>query len=1025
MKLSQLLPLALSFAGLAAHLSPASAQASRADAQPPMMQVAPTQPVGDARHSTTLVGRAVDAGGDPVSGAVVFTNRGGQTSTDAQGHFELTLVAPPAGAGLTVTAAISIQGGNYFGTRTQGATVAGGTTHVGDLLLTSASACQPEWIPSFGGLPGMSDPVYAFAIFDDGSGSGPALFAGGSFTSAGPVSANRVAKWTGQTWESLGAGLNNSVHEMVVYDDGSGSGPALFVGGTFTLAGGTSASRIAKWDGNAWTALGTGLNEKVEGLVVHDDGSGSGPALFVAGRFTAAGGVAASRVAKWDGTTWSSLGSGVNNIAYAMVSHDDGGGAGPALYVGGRFTNAGGMAASQIARWDGTSWSTLGAGTKSFTLFKIGIQALAVFDDGSGSGDKLYAGGDFTLAGGAPASHIAQWDGSAWSPVGSGVSGTFGVNALTVHDDGSGAGPALYAGGDFTTAGSATANRLAKWDGSNWTALGDGVDQTAYALASFDDGSGAGSVLFAGGDLFLAEGIWCRRIAIWDGAHWSGLGDGPNAYIQDVAIFDDGSGSGPALYASGGFLYLGGITAQSIAKWDGSQWTPVGGGTNFATYALHVFDDGSGSGPALYAGGNFTTAGGNPALRVAKWDGSTWSPMGEGLSGKVNSLTSFDDGSGAGAQLYAAGAFQFSGATPALRVAKWDGSSWSQVGSGLTTDFLGILDLGVFDDGSGAGPALYAGGSVTGIAGQPTGGIAKWDGSSWSALGAGTNDIVLALDVFDDGSGPGPALIVGGRFTSVDGLPAAHIAAWDGTSWSTLGSGMDITSPTAPYVQSLVVHDDGSGSGPALYAGGVFNIAGGVPAGGVAKWDGSTWSPLGAGLGSGVTAMASWDDGSGAAAQLICAGSFGQSPTGSSFLAQWGCPGPGPFTAIAGCSGNPAQLSASSPCLAIGQVAQFALQPTQTGTGLAVLYAGQLGLDGNGCGSVLPGIGELLLAFAPAPVSAASVATSGGTVDFAIPVPNAPELVGLTIALQGVHAVVVFGGLGIEFSNALEAPFAP
>ena len=81
------------------------------------------------------------------------------------------------------------------------------------------------------------------------------------------------------------------------------------------------------------------------------------------------------------------------------------------------------------------------------------VYALAVGPDGS-----LYAGGDFTTAGGVAAHHIARWDGTAWQPLGSGMDG--GVYALAVGPDGS-----LYAGGDFTTAGGVAANRIARWDG--------------------------------------------------------------------------------------------------------------------------------------------------------------------------------------------------------------------------------------------------------------------------------------------------------------------------------------------------------------------------------------------------------------------------------------------------------------------------------------------------------------------------------------------------------------------------------
>jgi hypothetical protein len=200
-----------------------------------------------------------------------------------------------------------------------------------------------------------------------------------------------------------------------VYDDGSG--PALYVGGHFTAAGGVPVNHVARWDGVSWSALtgaaGTGTDDSVSALAVYDDGGG--PALYVGGHFTAAGGVPASRVAKWDGQAWSALsgpsGSGVDDDSQfpfvgALAVYDDGGGLG--LYVGGSFQRAGGLVANRIARWDGDGWSALSgpAGTGINGLFKS-VLALGVYDDGDGP--ALYVGGHFDGAGGVPSRNIAKW----------------------------------------------------------------------------------------------------------------------------------------------------------------------------------------------------------------------------------------------------------------------------------------------------------------------------------------------------------------------------------------------------------------------------------------------------------------------------------------------------------------------------------------------------------------------------------------------------------------------------------------
>ncbi|MFH0983184.1 MAG: hypothetical protein V2A79_16820, partial [Planctomycetota bacterium] len=284
---------------------------------------------------------------------------------------------------------------------------------------------------------------------------------------------------------------------------------------------------------------------------------------------------------------------------------------------------------------------------------------------------------------------------------------------------------------------------------------------------------------------------------------------GMNSNVCALTVFDDGTG--PALYAGGGFTTAGGVTAKSIAKWNGTQWSALGGGMGGTwpyVYALTVFDDGNG--PALYAGGAFTTAGGVTANRIAKWNGTQWSPLGSGMNNDVRALAVFDDGSGPA--LYAGGNFTTAGGVPANYIAKWDAAliAWSALGSGMNSS---VMALTVFDDGT--GPALYAGGYFTTAGGVPANSIAKWNGTQWSALGSGMNGLVSALTVFDDGTGP--ALSAGGDFSTAGGVTANGIAKWNPGApgqWSALGGGMG---GTHPYVYALTVFDDGTG--PALYAG--------------------------------------------------------------------------------------------------------------------------------------------------------------------------------------------------------------
>ncbi len=315
-----------------------------------------------------------------------------------------------------------------------------------------------------------------------------------------------------------------------------------------------------------WQVLNPGIpgaNSTVRALA-YDNSSGR---LYVGGDFSAIGTVLARRIAQWDGSAWSALGTGMDFGVYALAV------SGSTLYAGGSFTSAGGTPANRIAQWNGSAWSALGTGING-TVF-----ALAV------SGSTLYAGGAFTSAGGTAADRIAQWSGSAWSALGTGMNGT--VNALAVS------GTDLYAGGDFTTAGGTDANRIAQWDGSAWSALGTGMDLSVLALAVSD------GTLYAGGYFSSAGGVAdTKNIAQWNGSAWSALGMGMDGAVNALAV------SGTDLYVGGLFTTAGGNLANDIAKWNGSAWSALGSGLNSPVYALAV------SGTDLYVGGNFTSAGG-------------------------------------------------------------------------------------------------------------------------------------------------------------------------------------------------------------------------------------------------------------------------------------------------------------------------------------------------------------------------------------------------------------------------------
>jgi hypothetical protein len=387
--------------------------------------------------------------------------------------------------------------------------------------------------------------VRALAMFDDGT--GPALYAGGSFSHVGTVTARHLAKWDGTAWRGVSTfqGSGIGIHAMVVFDDGRG--PALVVAGNQAFAGGTTindavrVNNIARWDGHQWTAFADGILDPTGGSLVR---------------------------------------------VYALAIFDEG--AGPRLVAGGQFhlLDSGGQRvdAVNIARWDGTRWTRMGEGLRMGTGTTSSVRTLAVFDDGTGP--ALFAGGQFDRAGDAPVVNFARWSGGAWSaPAGGDLRGsTYLSSLLTWQDD---QGPVLMVGGIFE--GFAGVSRplsgqinLARWSARGWERLG-GTTNDATGLSGAIEtmvatGSGTNRLLLLGGEslhAFDEQGeLRDRPLLGWDGKWWQPGDATVDGEILALAEFDDGHGS--AVYVGGDFATGDGIRLNGIARLEGGRLRPLG-----------------------------------------------------------------------------------------------------------------------------------------------------------------------------------------------------------------------------------------------------------------------------------------------------------------------------------------------------------------------------------------------------------------------------------------------------------------
>ena len=580
-----------------------------------------------------------------------------------------------------------------------------------------------------------------------------ALYVGGFFTQIGSgddvLAANRVARWQDGIWSALGEGVNDGVYAITSWNN------QIFIGGSFTEAGGDPASRIVAWNGAGFSPLQGAFGEGVSApfftivfsVAVGDEG------VYVGGQFSEAGGQAINNIAFWDGGEWFALGeigtpeqNGTNAAVRSIAVNGD------ELVVSGGFSGASGIFARQVARWDGAGWQSLGLGDDN------GIRdgfTEAVLWTSSG----IYVGGfDLFRAGTVPVNGLARFDLSAgWQALGSGdglgIAGT--VQALLVDGDN------VWVGGRFGLAGNVPARSLARWDGQAWHAVLPTDNSSIFSVRAL--ALDANGDLIIGGNFFVfgAESVF--NIGRWDGAALRRVADasgGFNSGVLDVGVAED------EICAAGFFSAIltdtGNVEANGVACFDGDDWQPLGSGLNNQVSALAHFDG------ELYAGGFFNEAGGEPANRIARWDGTDWRPLGtppnDGVNSAVQALAS------AGSELILGGSFSQIAGQNQFFIGSWDGGAWLSRPDWLNSSVLAL---------SASAQGVYAAGNFTQSFGGanpiPLDRVGLWNGERWRSLGLATGTNL--------GSGRPEALAstpdgvwVGGNMTQVGGQSTAGLA---------------------------------------------------------------------------------------------------------------------------------------------------------------------------------------------------------------------------------------------------------
>ena len=318
--------------------------------------------------------------------------------------------------------------------------------------------------------------------------------------------------------------------------------------------------------------------------------------LLVAGDYTADSSTL-NNIARWDGSDWQPLDSGMLGGVYAMEEFNG------ELHIGGYFYNINNILNTRkIARWDGVTFHPLAKGITSGGQVEVML---------SYNGD-LYVGGSFQTVDSLPIHTIAKWDGSAWSPV-CNITGTFAeVESMAIYNGD------LYIGGYFTGINGQPMRNIARFDGISWSAVGDGLNSDVYALVV----DSATNRLYAAGN-FTSTGtgaiIFPSNVAYWDGAVWTPVGSGPSLSPTSLTIYRN------QIYVGGYFSWINNIinssgdTLNFICRWDGNDWQPLGKGLNCSVQALSVFNN------DLIVGGCFTMAGDSVVNLVAAYTDTTTS----------------------------------------------------------------------------------------------------------------------------------------------------------------------------------------------------------------------------------------------------------------------------------------------------------------------------------------------------------------------------------------------------------------
>jgi hypothetical protein len=214
-----------------------------------------------------------------------------------------------------------------------------------------------------------------------------------------------------------------------------------------------------------------------------------------------------------------------------------------------------------------------------------------------------------------------------------------------------------------------------------------------------------------------------RDIFMWSGTSWDLIGDVAGQRVYTLLKYDDGSG--PAMYAFGDFIGISGVPARGLAKWNGLTWAGAWSEPVLPHVAYAIHDDGSG--PAIYFAGSIGTS---ENQGIWRFDGHSMTNIGGPQHASptapisIDAFASFDDGFGPA--LFVGGNFPLVNGMPIKNITKFQNGTWHPIGSGVVGELMNLVGLNDV-----RGPSLFAlstAGGMTGAGGGTVSGTAQWVG---------------------------------------------------------------------------------------------------------------------------------------------------------------------------------------------------------------------------------------------------------------------------------------------------------